>query len=261
VDGPSRLFGKDRYVTTAPLEDQRRLLDVQALDTRAAQIAHRRRTLPALARIAELEARLADVDSSRIASRTALSDLKREVTKADADVEQVRVRAARDQARLDAGTGTAKDLQAITSELTALTRRQAELEEVELEVMERLEAHESVLAELNSAAAVIEAQKAEAVAERDADLAVLTTELAALEIDRETKAEGLDASLVKLYDRLRVQSGGLGAAALRGRRCDGCRLELNPMDVEAIRKAAPEQVVLCEECGRILVRLPEPAKG
>ncbi|WP_407343998.1 zinc ribbon domain-containing protein [Pengzhenrongella phosphoraccumulans] len=248
-------------MTTAPLEDQRRLLDVQALDTRAAQIAHRRRTLPALARIAELEARLADVDSSRIASRTALSDLKREVTKADADVEQVRVRAARDQARLDAGTGTAKDLQAITSELTALTRRQAELEEVELEVMERLEAHESVLAELNSAAAVIEAQKAEAEAERDADLAVLTTELAALEIDRETKAEGLDAGLVKLYDRLRAQSGGLGAAALRGRRCDGCRLELNPMDVEAIRKAAPEQVVLCEECGRILVRLPEPAKG
>ncbi|RYV52606.1 zinc ribbon domain-containing protein [Pengzhenrongella frigida] len=248
-------------MTTAPLEDQRRLLEVQALDTRAAQIAHRQRTLPAIARITELDARLADVDASRVASRTALSDLKREVTKADADVEQVRVRAARDQARLDAGTGTAKDLQAITSELTALGRRQAELEEVELEVMERLEAHESVLAELNSAAAVIEAQKAEAVAERDADLAVLTAELVALEVDRAAKAEGLDAGLVKLYDRLRAQSGGLGAAALRGRRCEGCRLELNPMDVEAIRKAAPEQVVLCEECGRILVRLPEPVRG
>jgi len=248
-------------VTTAPLEDQRRLLDVQALDTRAAQIAHRRRTLPALARIAELEVRLADVDASRIASRTALSDLRREVTKADADVEQVRSRAARDQGRLDAGTGTAKDLQAITSELTALTRRQSELEEVELEVMERLEAHESVLAELNSAAAVIEAQQAEAVAERDAALAVLDEELAALDIDRVAKADGLDAGLLKLYDRLREQSGGLGAAALRGRRCEGCRLELNPTDVAAIRKAPPEQVVLCEECGRILVRLPEPAKG
>jgi predicted nucleic acid-binding Zn-ribbon protein len=248
-------------VTTAPLEDQRRLLDVQALDTRAAQIAHRRRTLPALVRIAELDVRLADVEASRVASRTALRDLRREVAKADADVEQVRSRAARDQGRLDSGTGTAKDLQAITSELAALVRRQAELEEVELEVMERTEAHESVLAELDAAAAIIEAQKAEAEAERDAELAVLVAELTALEADRAAKAEGLDAGLMKLYDRLRGQSGGLGAAALRGRRCEGCRLELPPTDLEAIRKAAPEQVVLCEECGRILVRLPEPARG
>lgn len=248
-------------MTTAPLEDQRRLLEVQALDTRAAQIAHRRRTLPEAIRVAELEARLADVDVSRVASRTALGDLRREVTKADADVEQVRSRAKRDQARLDSGFGTSKDLQAITSELATLTRRQSALEDVELEVMERLEAHEGVLAELNSAAAIIEAQKAEAEAQRDAALAVLDAESTALDADRAAKAEGLDAGLMALYDRLRAQSGGLGAAALRGRRCDGCRLELNPALVASIHKAPPEQVALCEECGRILVRLPEPARG
>lgn len=246
-------------MTTAPLEDQRRLLDVQALDTRAAQIAHRRRTLPALTRIAELEARLADVDASRVASRTALKDLRRELAKADGDVEQVRTRSARDQGRLDSGTGSVKDLQALTSELAALARRQTELEEVELEVMERLESHESALAELDAAAAAIDVQKAEAEAERDAALVVLDAESATLTADRAAKAQDLDAGLVALYDRLRGHSGGLGAAALRGRRCEGCRLELNPTLVAAIHKAAPEQVTLCEECGRILVRLPEPA--
>jgi len=248
-------------VTTAPPEDQRRLLDVQALDTRAAQVAHSRRTLPALARVAELAVRLADVDASRVASRTALSDLRRELAKADGDVSQVRSRVARDQARLDSGTGTAKDLQAVTSELTALARRQAELEEVELEVMERLEAHESALAELDSAAAVLLAQKAEAEAERDAGLAALDAETTTLAAERATVAEGLDPGLVALYDKLRAQLGGLGAAALRGRRCEGCRLELNPMHVQAIRQSAPELVVRCDECDRILVRLPEPAKG
>jgi len=248
-------------VTTAPPEDQRRLLDVQALDTRAAQIVHARRTLPALARITELAVRLADVDSSRIASRTALSDLRRELAKSDGDVGQVRSRVARDQARLDSGTGTPKDLQAITSELTALARRQSELEDVELEVMERLEAHETALAELDAAAAVIEAQKAEAEAERDAALATLDAENATLATERAKVADGLDPGLVALYDKLRAQLGGLGAAALRGRRCDGCRLELNPMHVQVIRQSAPDLVVRCEECDRILVRLPEPAKG
>ncbi|QTE28437.1 zinc ribbon domain-containing protein [Pengzhenrongella sicca] len=248
-------------MTTAPPEDQRRLLDVQALDTRAAQIAHQRRTLPALVRITELTGRLADVDSSRVASRTALNDIRRELAKADGDVDQVRSRVARDQARLDSGTGTAKDLQAITSELSALARRQSELEEIELEVMERLEAHESALAALDAAAAVIVGQLTEAEADRDTAVAALDAEGAALAAERATTSAGLDAGLLTLYDKLRGQLGGLGAAALRGRRCDGCRLELNPMHVQAMRQAAPEQVVRCEECDRILVRLPEPAKG
>ncbi len=248
-------------MTTAPLEDQRRLLDVQALDTRTSQLAHQRRTHPVLARLTELDGRLADVETSLVASRTAVKDLRRELAKSEADVEQVRSRADRDRARMDSGQGSAKDMQALASELTALGRRQAELEEVELEVMERLEAHEGALAELDAAAEVIRGQRAQAEAERDAAFATIDAEVAEVAAQRARLADGLDAGLVALYDRLRAQLGGLGAAALRGRRCEGCRLELNPMDVEAIRRAAPEQVVRCEECGRILVRLPEPAKG
>jgi predicted nucleic acid-binding Zn-ribbon protein len=247
-------------VTTAPPEDQRRLLEVQALDTRLAQLAHQRRSHATLARLTELDGRLADVDTSLVASRTAVKDLRRELAKAEADVEQVRARADRDRSRLDSGQGSAKDMQALQHELVALGRRQGELEEVELEVMERLEAHEGALAELDSAADVIRGQRAEAEAERDAAFATIDAEVTEVTAQRARLAEGLDAGLVTLYDRLRGQLGGLGAAALRGRRCEGCRLELNPTDVEAIRKAAPDQVARCEECGRILVRLPEPAR-
>ena len=110
-------------MTTAPPEDQRRLLDVQALDTRTSQLAHQRRTHPVLARLTELDGRLADVETSLVASRTAVRDLRRELAKAEADVEQVRSRADRDRARMDAGRGTAKDMQALSSELVALGRR------------------------------------------------------------------------------------------------------------------------------------------
>ncbi|WP_159794829.1 zinc ribbon domain-containing protein [Puerhibacterium puerhi] len=246
-------------MTTAPPEDQLRLLEVQALDTRAQQLAHQRRTHPALARIAELEKQIADLHGSLVDSRTAVSDLERELAKAEADVEQVRARAARDQQRLDNGALGAKDAQAVSSELESLARRQATLEDAEIEVMERLEAHQDALAKVEAAHAELDAARRAAEEERDAAWAQIDAQAQALAAERATAVEGLDPGLVALYDRLRGQLGGLGAAALRGTRCEGCRLELNPGDLAAARTAAPEQVVRCEECGRILVRVPEPS--
>ena len=243
-------------MTTAPVADQLRLLEVQALDTRAAQIAHQRGALPALAEARELSSRLADLETAVVSSRTAAQDLRRELAKAEADVEQVRSRATRDQARLDAGAVSAKDAQALTHELASLARRQGDLEEIELEVMERLEAHETALAGLEAARDEVLAHQARLTERLDAELAVLDEQAAAVAAERATAAEGLDAGLVTLYERLRGHLGGLGVAALRGRRCEGCRLELNPKDVEAITAASPETVVRCEECGRILVRVP-----
>ena len=244
-------------MTTAPAADQRRLLDVQSLDTQLDQLAHKRRTLPELARLAELDGQLDDLHNALVTSQTAVSDLRREVAKAEADVEQVRSRAARDQARLDSGQGSAKDLQAIQHELETLGRRQSDLEEVELEVMERLEAHETALAEVTVAHDALGARRAEVVVERDAAFVEIDAELGSLAAKRAAAADGLDAGLVALYERLRAQLGGSGAAALRGRRCEGCRLELNGLDLDGIKKQSEDTVVRCEECGRILVRLPE----
>lgn len=244
-------------MTSAPAADQRRLLDVQDLDTRLAQLAHKRRTLPAIARLVELDGRLADLDAALVTSRTAASDLRTELAKAEADVEQVRTRAARDQQRLDSGNVGAKDAQALTSELASLAARQSHLEDVELEVMERLESHQSVLQDLEQARAALVADRDVVVAERDAGYAEIDAEALRLRGDRDRAADGLDAALVALYERLRGQLGGSGAAALRGTRCDGCRLELNPLDLEAIRARPADAVVRCEECGRILVRLAD----
>ena len=243
-------------MTSAPAADQRRLLDVQDLDTRLAQLAHKRRSLPALARIAELDAQIADLDTALVTSRTAASDLRTEVAKAETDVEQVRSRAARNQARLDGGQVGAKDAQALTSELASLAARQSHLEDVELEVKERLEAHEAAVAELEKAYAALQADRAAVVAERDAGFAEIDAEADRVRAERERAAEGLDQGLVALYERLRGQHG-TGAAALRGNRCEGCRLELTSVDLEAIRSRPADAVVRCEECSRILVRLTD----
>lgn len=247
-------------MTTAPVADQLRLLDVQALDTRLAQIAHQRTSHPAHATASELAGRLADLESAVVTSRTAASDLRRELAKAEADVEQVRSRSERNQARLDAAAVSAKDAQALTSEIEALAHRQEALEEIQLEVMERLEAHETALGELTTARDELLVRQQEAAAELEAALADLDAQAVQVTAEREAKVDGLDAGLVTLYERLRAQLSGLAVAPLRGRRCEGCRLELNPSDVAQINAAPPEQVVRCEECGRILVRGADAAR-
>lgn len=238
----------------APAGDQRRLLDVQDADLRAQQARHRRAHLPVLAQIEELAARAADLDEERVARSTEVSDIRREVTKAEDDVQAVRARADRDNARLNAGQGTSKDLQALQSELEVLTRRQGALEDVEIEAMQRLEDAENALAAAAKQHDAIVAQIAELAVERDAEFAKIDAELATIVGAREAAAAGLDAGLISLYERLRDHQGGIGAAALVGGQCQGCHMSLNAGDLAAIEAAPADQIVRCEECGRILVR-------
>ncbi|WP_062078972.1 zinc ribbon domain-containing protein [Demequina globuliformis] len=241
-------------MATAPVADQQRLLEVQDADLRIQQARHRLETLPQLAQIAELTGRAADLQEDAIARGAEVSDLRREVTKAEDDVQAVRARAERDQSRLDSGSANAKDLQALQAELEVLKKRLSDLEDIELEAMERLETAEASHADATRQRDAIDAQIAELEAERARAAADIQDEVADIEAERVLKAEGLDAALVSLYERLRDQHGGVGAAALQGPRCLGCNMTLNAGDLRAIESAPADQVVRCEECGRILVR-------
>lgn len=213
--------------------------------------------MPALARLSELEDKARALDSLLVRARTELGDVQREVAKAEADVQLVRDRSARDQARLDAGTGTAKDLQAIQHELESLARRQSELEDVELEVMERAENAESAATQLTAEREALAAQIEQATAERDKALAELDAEASTVAAPRPDIVAGVGEDLVALYEKIRAHSGGLGAAPLRQRRCGGCQLELNNVDMNRIKAAPADEVLRCEECRRILVRTAE----
>lgn len=243
-------------MTTANALDQVRLLDVQALDTRLRQLAHRRRTLPETARLAELDAERAALRDRLVQARTVVGDVERELRKAEADVEQVSNRAARDRARLEAGSGSAKDLQGLQHELESLGRRQSELEDVELEVMERLERAQSEVAGLEQALATAEQQTTEVTTAQESAFGEIDTEADQVTAQRDDVAAGLDPALVTLYDKVREQTG-VGAAMLRGKRCEGCRMELTPVELARIAKLPPDEVVRCEECRTILVRTTE----
>ncbi|HET6167619.1 MAG TPA: C4-type zinc ribbon domain-containing protein [Marmoricola sp.] len=235
-----------------------KLLDVQDLDSRLDAIQHQLATIPEAVQLAELATRRADVDGLVRDLRIEVDDLTAEQKRADADVEQVKARRVRDQGMIDAGSiSDPKALQRMLGELESLQRRISDLEDVEIDVMERLEAaqagldeHVAELAEIDSQVGSLEKIRADKAHELEMSLDSVAAERASLALE-------LPDDLLALYTKLRDQKGGVGAAALRRRECGGCRLTLNPSDLAAIAAAPTDEVVRCEECNRILVRTGE----
>ena len=221
------------------------------------QIEHATSNLPQHREVTALEDEARTLDTQLVNSRTALSDVQREVDKSEADVQLVRDRAARDRARLDAGTGTAKDLQALQHELTSLSRRQSELEDIELEIMERAEALAEHVTVLERDQRDLATRLAAVVEARDLAMGDYAGERDTVAGRRAATVESVGEDLVALYERIRSGNGGIGAAELRQRRCGGCHMELNQVDMNRITQAPADEVLRCEECGRILVRTAE----
>jgi uncharacterized protein len=226
-------------------EAQLRLLDLADLDAELGRLDHRRRGLPEHAELSQLEQRDRGLRDELAALQAT-------------DVEQVRTRITRDRARLDAGqVSSPKELENLQSEIESLLRRQSDLEDVELEVMERLEGTQSRLGEATGERVTVADDIQALTARRDEILADLAEQSGKAADQRAAVAAQEPADLIDLYEKLRVQHGGVGAAALRRGQCQGCHLTLNTVDLNAIRAAAPDEVLRCEECRRILVRTPE----
>lgn len=235
-------------------EHQRILLDVADLDRRIAQ-AERARTKPAqAARITELVA----IRQEQLRELTTLTgardDVRTELTRLESDVKLVEQRRARDAERLAAATNS-KEAQALEHELASLAKRQSDLEDIELDVMGRLEDAEAAVAAQQALLDTTTAEGTTLTAQAKADVAAATELGAQLARDRAAITADLPAPLLAEYDRRAANNAG--AALLTRGTCEGCRMMLPSTDLNQIRRAADDAVVSCPECGCILVRTEE----
>ncbi|MER7003407.1 C4-type zinc ribbon domain-containing protein [Dactylosporangium sp. NPDC000555] len=238
-------------------QSQRRLLDLQAIDIALTQLAHKRKALPEHAELDKLARELSTREDQRVRAQVAVDDLDRDIDRLERDAEQVRARKQKDQTRLDAGTGPARELEALQHEIATLNRRQSELEDAELELMEQRETAQAALDEVRTELEARRAARDEAERRRDEALAAIAKDEEFRRAGRRPLAADLPVDLVTLYDKIRESSGGIGAAMLRQGRCEGCRIELAGGDRARVKAADPDEVVRCEECRRILVRTAE----
>ncbi len=236
-------------------EDQLALLTLQERDNHITQLNHARKNIAEQAELAEVTASLREFSQSLIAAQGVLEDAKIELARIEDDVRVVDERIAKDKER-EAGAASAKDLQALEAELASLATRKSNLEDIELVVMQSIEDAEVAVADVLVERDAVEARRAalvQAVTTREAEI---DAELAAETAARTELAASLPADLVELYERQRARYG-IGAALLTRRVTGGSGVELTSTDLDAVRAAAPDDVVICPDSSCILVRTNE----
>ena len=214
-------------------EDQNLLIELQLIDSQITQAQVKLAGLPEIEQIAAIHTRLENTAVELTVVETELADVAIELRRSEMDVEQVDDRMKKDEGRLNSGTGTPKDLEQLQHELVTLAKRKSDLEDSELEILMKLE---------------LNIRFENAKAEIDMNLAQLSASRAAL-------APRIDSALVTLYDKVRNSAFGVGAALLIGNKCDGCHLSINAIEIERIKGLEADEVIRCEECRRILVRI------
>ncbi|MBW1639431.1 MULTISPECIES: zinc ribbon domain-containing protein [Microbacterium] len=230
------------------------LLDIADLDRRIARAEHARTHPPQGERINELAA----LRQEQLRELTVLTgrrdDVQAELTRVESDVALVEQRRDRDAQRL-AATANPKDAVALEQELASLARRQSDLEDMQLDVMGRLEEAEAARAAQQALIDATVEEGTRLTAEAKAQVAAATTEGEQLARDRAALTDSVPPSLLSEYERRAQRTAG--AALLRRQTCEGCRMVLSGTDLNVIRQADPEEVVSCPECGCILVRTEE----
>lgn len=235
--------------------DQERLLALQQIDIDLLKIAHKIKNSPLNSNLESLNRSLIDSKNLLIAAETEKSDIQHELSRSEIDVEQVVSRIEKDEKRLASGTGTPKELEQIQHELGTLAKRRSELEEVELEIMVRVDDVSKRITDLQKQLASFEAELARVQSELEIEVRSLDSAKQISLTAREALAPQIEKELLALYEKIRSSSDGLGAAQLVGDSCGGCHLKLNAAEMEKIKSLSDDEVVRCEECRRILIRV------
>ena len=236
-------------------QDQERLLALQQIDSDLIKLRHQLKNSPHRQSLENLNRKEQESKNLLIAAETEESDIKHELDRSEVDVEQVAIRIERDEKRLASGTGTPKELEQLQHELGSLAKRRAELEDVELAIMVRIEEVRKVVVALKENILEIDREIAKVKSDLEKENSEISTSESANLKSRQELSAQISPELISLYEKIRETQDGVGAARLAGDSCDGCHLKLNAAELEKIKSLPEDEVVRCEECRRVLIRV------
>jgi hypothetical protein len=231
------------------------LLAVQEHDTTIDQLTHRRRTMPArgeldaaMAELAGLEQRAGEVEAKR-------QELARNQQRLEDEIATVSDKAAQHDKTLYSGTiSNPRELQAMQDEIASLKRRVSQLEDQELELMELIEPLDADLGRMAGERSALDERATALRAQIAEEEVTIDEQLATTHAERDQLVGTVEPDLLAEYEQLRPHSGGIAIARLVNGSCGGCHLGLSAVEIDRIKKLPPDELVHCEECGRLLAR-------
>ena len=239
----------------ASTEQQSLILELQLLDNEIMQANTKLKSLPEIEQLLHIEKRVTAANDELSVVKSESDQIALELRRGEVDVETVTDRIKKDEARLSSGNATPKELEQLQHEVETLKKRQESLEEIELEIMIR---NDAVIARSNTLTtdlASLQTLKDEISGRLQSATDEINQVIAEKNTARTLVANKIEKALLDLYEKIRGNGGGVGAAALVGNKCNGCNLAINAVEMERIKSLAKDELLRCEECRRILVRI------
>ena len=239
----------------ASTEQQSLILELQLLDNEIMQSNTKLKSLPEIEQLLHIEKRVTAANDELAVVKSEADQIALELRRGEVDVETVTDRITKDEARLSSGNATPKELEQLQHEVESLKKRQEALEEIELEIMIR---NDAVIARSNTLTtdlASLQTLKDEISGRLQSATDEINKVIADKNTARNLVAGKIEKALIDLYEKIRGNAGGVGAAALVRNKCNGCNLAINAVEMDRIKSLAKDELLRCEECRRILVRI------
>ena len=237
----------------AKVEVQKLLVDLNAIDQNIRKIDHQKKNHPKLMKITELTARLPSIEASIVENDSQINETKKELSRAEVDVENIAKRVEKDNERLNSGETSAKDLTQIQHEIGTLKSKQKELEEVEISILEIIEDLEHKKSGLQEILTQVKDEISQLNTLIKDDFSRANSEIAVFTTNRNEVVSKIDKSLVELYEKIRLEHG-IGAGMFSHGTCSSCQIQISAAEINKINALDPEEVIRCENCRCILVR-------
>jgi uncharacterized protein len=229
-----------------------RLLDLQEVDTRLDRLGARRAELEGGEEAAAARLSLSEAERTLGDVRLAADEAAREQRKLEGDADGFQQKITGEERRLFDGTvAHPKELESIQHEITNLKNRKSRVEDEQLEVMERREQLDTQAEAAEKSVEQARTALTDLQGSAEHELDDVAKEIAALEDERRSLAPSFDPDLLELYDDLRRQKKGIGAAAMVDGVCQGCHQQLSAVQLDRLRRQ--DGIRRCEHCRRILV--------
>ncbi|MGB4706609.1 MAG: C4-type zinc ribbon domain-containing protein [Aquiluna sp.] len=178
-------------------------------------------------------------------------EVERDVRRAEADLELVENRISKDKQRL-AVSSDSKVITGIQHELESLAKRQGELEEAQLILMESIDQSNLEQEAIQLERKRLQAELSAATESAALDIANLSTELSTVNGEMAEIRKAVSAELVELFDKIRVRGTAVGK--LKDSTCGACNMNLTSTAVGQLSAVPNDELARCPECSAILVR-------
>jgi hypothetical protein len=226
---------------TTPLDG---LLALQEIDVRIARLENRHGAIPRRRSEVTRDITALEEERSALAGSVERGRLDRRALESDLEAQQER--RARYEAQLNQ-VKTNVAYSALLTEIQTAKRTIGDLEGQILELMTAREESERRISEIDAQLEVKRAAAAGALEELAREAAEIGRALEADRVRREAALPGVDARLLRLYDRLRRAQRFPALVPLRGQACGSCHNRMPPQVVQEIRHSGSLHV--CEACG------------